>query len=397
MPSATQSRPWYDRPLPIGTVAGVPVAVSTSWVLITIAMVIVFAPQVQRSLPYLPWVSAAGVALVYTLILAVSVLLHEVAHALAARAVGWTGSRIEITLWGGHTSFEAERPTPGRSLVVSLVGPAVNLVLGGLGLALQHAWSPFGVPGLLLYMGIWSNLAVGAFNLLPGLPLDGGRIVESAAWKATGSEARGTIAAGWAGRVLVVLAVAVLVWRVLSTREGLGLFTLAIVALVLVPLWTGAGASLRHGRLRRRLEAMRASELLRPVALLPVGAPVAAAVAAGVLTGTVVLTRPAAGGLLRVMPQAVHAVPEALRAGTPASQAAVPADDGAVLGTDADGDALARAALASVSGTVLVVDTAGTCVGAVSREDVIAAVEGRVEGERGRVAPAPHPGRNHPQ
>ncbi|MDR2254741.1 MAG: site-2 protease family protein [Arthrobacter sp.] len=377
MPATGSTRPWYDRPLRVGAVAGVPVAVSTSWVLVTVFMVAIFAPQIRRTLPELGWVQAGAVALAYTLILALSVLLHEVAHALAARQVGWRDSSIEITLWGGHTSFEAHEESPGRSLYVSVVGPLVNLALGALGLVLQNAWDPHGVGGLLLYMAVWSNVAVGVFNLMPGLPLDGGRVVESVAWKITGSQAKGTIAAGWAGRVVVVAVLAAVVWAL--TRGGFepGMLTFAALALVLLPLWSGAGRSIQHGRLRLTLESMQAAQLLRPVQLLAPGASVASAEAAGVLYGTVVLASAPDGGLLRVLPEAVLAVPDALRGGTPATQAGVPADDGAVVSPDADGDRLARAALESISGTVLVVDEQGRCVGAVRREDVVAAIQGR--------------------
>lgn len=377
MPATGTTRPWYDRPLRLGAVAGVPVAVSTSWILVTVGMVAIFAPQIRRTLPELGWIAAGAVALVYTLILAVSVLLHEVAHALAARSVGWRDSSIEITLWGGHTSFEAHEESPGRSLFVSIVGPLVNLVLGGLGLVLQQAWAPQGVSELLLYMAVWSNFAVGVFNLLPGLPLDGGRVVEAIAWKITGSQAKGTIAAGWAGRVVVIGVVGAVVFALVRGGFTPGPLTFAALALVLVPLWTGAGRSLQHGRLRLNLEGMQASTLLRPVQLLPAGASVAGAEAAGVLYGTVVLATAPGGGLLRVLPEAVLAVPESLRGGTPATQAGVPADDGAVVSPDADGDRLARAALESISGTVLVVDESGRCVGAVRREDVVAAIQAR--------------------
>lgn len=383
MPSAqTPSRPWYDRPLPLGTVARIPVAVSTSWFLITVGMVAVFAPSIRDVLPYLGWVAAAGVALLYALILAISVLLHEVAHAVAARAMGWKDSRIEITLWGGHTSFEADHPTPGQSVLVSVVGPAVNLILGGLGFALVQILHPTGVADLLLYMAVWSNLAVGVFNLLPGLPLDGGRIVESIGWKITGSQGKGTVAAGWAGRIVVLAIAAFLAWQVLVNKVDFGLFTLALLAVVLVPLWTGAGSSIKHGRLRTRLEGMSAQELISPVTMLPAGSSVAGAEAAGVYGRTVVLAEdPSGAHLLRILPEAVDAVPPQLRAGTPVTQAGVLADDGVVLPPTADGDAIARAALASVSGTVLVVDSDGRCIGAVRREDVIAAIEGRVRKE----------------
>lgn len=373
----TPARPWYDRPLSLGSVAGVPVALSTSWLLITVGMVALFAPRIMQSLPSLGWLAAAGVALVYALILAVSVLLHEVAHALAARSVGWTGSSIEITLWGGHTSFREVNSTPGRSLYVSLVGPLVNLVLGGVGLLLMQGQALYGVPGLLLSMAVYSNLAVGVFNVLPALPLDGGRIVESLVWQITGSQAKGTIAGGWAGRVLVGLGVVFLAIFWIRAQDGAPIILLVLALVVLLPIWQGASAALRHGRLRRSLEQVNVQRLMSPVDMVPVGTSVAGAIDAGVLEGTVILAMdPERQHLLRVMPEAVLAVPEALRAGTPVTRAGVPADDAGVVTLASDGDALVRAVVESVSGTVLVVDQDGQCIGAVRREVVIAAIEG---------------------
>lgn len=378
----TPARPWFDRPLSLGSVAGVPVALSTSWLLITVGMVALFTPRILESLPTLSWVAAAAVALAYAVILAISVLLHEVAHALAARSVGWTGSSIEITLWGGHTSFREVDSTPGRSLYVSLVGPLVNLVIGGVGLLLMQGQPLYGVPGLLLSMAVYSNLAVGIFNVLPALPLDGGRIVESLVWQLTGSQAKGTIAGGWAGRILVGLGVVALAVFWVRGAQGPSLILLVLAVVVLLPIWQGASAALNHGRLRLSLEQVNIEALMSPVEMVPAGTSVAGAIELGVLDGTVILAMdPERQHLLRVMPEAVLAVPEQLRAGTPVTRAGVPADDAGVVTLGSNGDALVRAVVESVSGTVLVVDQDGQCIGAVRREVVIAAIEGRVRKE----------------
>ncbi|WP_158595372.1 site-2 protease family protein [Galactobacter caseinivorans] len=378
----TPARPWFDRPLSLGSVAGVPVALSTSWLLITVGMVALFTPRILESLPTLSWVAAAAVALAYAVILAISVLLHEVAHALAARSVGWTGSSIEITLWGGHTSFREVDSTPGRSLYVSLVGPLVNLVIGGVGLLLMQGQPLYGVPGLLLSMAVYSNLAVGIFNVLPALPLDGGRIVESLVWQLTGSQAKGTIAGGWAGRILVGLGVVALAVFWVRGAQGPSLILLVLAVVVLLPIWQGASAALKHGRLRLSLEQVNIEALMSPVEMVPAGTSVAGAIEVGVLDGTVILAMdPERQHLLRVMPEAVLAVPEQLRAGTPVTRAGVPADDAGVVTLGSNGDALVRAVVESVSGTVLVVDQDGQCIGAVRREVVIAAIEGRVRKE----------------
>ena len=111
-------------------------------------------------------------------------LVHELAHAFTARAVGLPVEQVVADLWGGHTQFTQEAPDPGRSALVAVVGPLSNAVLAGAGyvvLGFVHG----DVSGLLLGAGIYTNLFVAAFNLAPGLPLDGGRLVESAAWAVT--------------------------------------------------------------------------------------------------------------------------------------------------------------------------------------------------------------------
>ena len=168
----------------------------------------------------LPWLGARAylAALAFAVLLGLSVLVHELAHAGAARAFGWQVREIRLTLMGGHTTFDAAREAPGRSALVSLAGPAANLVLALLGAILLGSLDPGGLPRLVVELVTTANLLVGAFNLLPGLPLDGGRVVESLVWAVTGSETRGTVVAAWCGRVISVL---VVLWAqiILPKRE----------------------------------------------------------------------------------------------------------------------------------------------------------------------------------
>jgi Zn-dependent protease len=355
------------------------VNVSTSWLLITVIMVGLFAPRIHGWLPGISALGAVLVALGYTLILAVSVLIHELGHAFTARTVGWTGSTIEITLWGGHTTFNEVDSTPGRSLVVSFAGPAANLILGGMAIAAVLTLDPAGVPRALLVMGAWGNLLLGVFNLLPGLPLDGGRLVEAIGWRVSGSRATGTIAAGWAGRIVALLGVAALVVSIVRDVNSPPFLELAIGIAVLLPLFTGAGSAIRYGRLRRRVEGLSLQALTSPLVILDPGSSVQDAEAAGVDRGTVVMVSMAAGSgpsLLRILPEAVAAVAPEDRRGTPATRAGVAADDAGRLTHDATGDAIVEAVISSVSGSALIVDDRGTPIGAIRRENLISALEG---------------------
>ncbi|MDD0858101.1 site-2 protease family protein [Arthrobacter alpinus] len=187
---------------------------------------------------------------------------------MTAKMYGWQTHKIVLNLWGGHTEFDFSKATPGKALVVAFAGPIANFVLAGLGflvkLILPEATTLMSVILLLLAnIFIWANLLIGAFNILPGLPLDGGRLVESIVWKSTGSQEKGTVAAGWAGRIIVVVIVAVmLVVPYLQGRQP-DLTTSFIVVLLAGFLWMGASASIKGASMRLRLPAISAGSWQR--------------------------------------------------------------------------------------------------------------------------------------
>ncbi|MGJ9425192.1 site-2 protease family protein [Nesterenkonia halotolerans] len=230
-------------------IAGVPVRFRASWFLVSGAIVLLFGPQVQRIFPELGLLAYA-VALGYALLLMLSVLAHELAHALAARSFGWPATEIELNLWGGHTEFLAHRATPVKSLAVSLAGPAANLVIAGLGWYFSGLFELTGVAALLVQVTVLVNFMVGVFNLLPGLPLDGGRIVESAVWGATGSQDRGLRAAGWGGRVVVVLLLSGLAVLVITGIREISLVVVVVAVMVSFFLWQGASESIKVANAR---------------------------------------------------------------------------------------------------------------------------------------------------
>src|SRR5499427_3880130 len=160
---------------------GIPVFISPYWFQIAGLFVFLYArglvQQVPDSLRY-P-VAAAFVVLLYA-----SVLVHELSHSVVARAFGLPVRRILLYPLGGFSEIEREPPTPGREFLVSAAGPAVSLALAAAGYAVGRA-AGYGVTravyggsvaSVLLDQLVFANLLVGIFNLLPGLPLDGGRM-----------------------------------------------------------------------------------------------------------------------------------------------------------------------------------------------------------------------------
>ncbi len=252
----------------LGTIAGAPVRLSWSWLLIAAVITLAFGPQIQRALPAIGG-GAYAVALGYAVLLALSVLVHEAAHALTGRAFGQRTEEIALTLWGGHTQFRSPSARPLDTVLTAMAGPAANLVLAGLAHLAARAVPGPSVPALLLEVTVWANLLLAAFNALPGTPLDGGRMVESAVWAATGSRARGVEAAGWAGRVVAVGVLAAVLGPPTLAGRAPDLFVVVLAAWVALTLWRGADDAVRHGRWSRRLETLRLEQVEAPAIALP--------------------------------------------------------------------------------------------------------------------------------
>src|SRR5690606_29349053 len=192
------------------------------------------------------------------------VLVHELAHTLAALRFKLPVRRIQLQFFGGVSEIEKEAETPGREFVLAFVGPLLSLVLSGVFYLGLLAVDPSSVPGVLLAGLMISNLIVAVFNLLPGLPLDGGRMLRAVVWKLTGRPMTGTVAAAWVGRAL---AVSVLVGLPLLTQSGAPgsapADRVGLAAILAAIIWTGAGNSLRMARLREHLPELRARTLTR--------------------------------------------------------------------------------------------------------------------------------------
>ncbi len=251
----------------LARVGGVPIHIGASW-LVMAAAVIVIVGGANSGL------GAGGylVGAVYAVGLLVAVLVHEGAHAVAARAFGIEVHRIVADLWGGHTAYDGRLSSPGRSAVISVAGPVANLLLAALA-RLAGAGMPGGTAAYLVSGFSLVNLLLAAFNLLPGLPLDGGQIVDAAVWGLTGKRELGLIAGGWSGRVVTILVAGYfLVLPYLAGGRPAAsslLWTLVIGAF----MWQGATNAIRVGRARRMLAGVRVRDVLQPVVVVDQGTP----------------------------------------------------------------------------------------------------------------------------
>lgn len=256
----------------IGRLAGAPVYIGRSWFLVAGVIILIFGPVVERTLPELgAW--SYLVAGVFAILLLVSVLVHEAAHALVGQACGYSVNRLVADFWGGHTAYDSRDSTAGRSALVAIAGPLANAALAGVGwLWVQQAGG--GISFLLAAGFTYANAFVAAFNMLPGLPMDGGYLVDSLVWKITGSRGSGMIVAGWSGRLMVLALAWWLLGRPLLAGGSPNLTSFLWLVLLGGFLWMGASQSIKVGHARKRLEAVRVSQYLTPVVTVPAAAPI---------------------------------------------------------------------------------------------------------------------------
>ena len=238
--------------LRIGTIAGSPVLVSPSWFLVAGLIAYVMGPAVDDVQPGLGgWKYLVGVA--FAVALYGAVLLHEASHAIVARRFGYRIQSITLHFLGGATAIDRESERPRQEFWIAVVGPITSLAVGGAALAV-HFVLPDGLIRLIVDGLAASNLYIGVLNLVPALPLDGGRVLKSAVWAASGRASSGSLVAGWAGRVLAVGLVAVAILFAEVVRADM--FTVVIWILMAGFLWSGASQAIGAARLHERGERL---------------------------------------------------------------------------------------------------------------------------------------------
>lgn len=258
----------------IASVVGVPIVVMPSWFL--------FATYVLLIGPGLIGGGGRGYVLsgAFALMLLASVVLHEIGHCVTARAFGLPVRAITVNLLAGLTEITEPPQTPAREYAVAIAGPMVSILLCAVGVVTAAALPADGVAQALFLGVAISNGAIAGMNLLPGLPLDGGRVLRSLLWQVTKDPLRATRLSAYAGMLLAFAVVPVLVVGVLP---AVGLAdrdagTVVISALLGAFIYYGANASLRRARAEARLPRLTLDALARPALAVPATLPVAEAV-----------------------------------------------------------------------------------------------------------------------
>lgn len=248
--------------LQIFRVAGIPVRVDASWLLvfglISWSLAAGYFPHVLPAAT----VAAAWIhGVVAALLLFVSVFLHELSHALVALEHGVPVSGIRLHVFGGVSELEAEPPTPRAELLIAIVGPLTSFVIAALCFGLGRAVDgPPWVPALTGYLAA-VNFLVGVFNLAPGFPLDGGRLLRAMLWWASGRQSWATLWASRAGSAFAFLMIAIGLVRALR-GEMIGGLWFAFIGLF---LHQAARASRDLIVVRERLEPLRVADVMSAV------------------------------------------------------------------------------------------------------------------------------------
>jgi len=242
-----------------GKILGAPVIVQPSTLVMLAVLAYVFASAAGETTA-----RTLSIGLLLAASLVGSVLLHEVAHAIAARAFGRKVSEIVITLWGGHTSFDASGLTPLVNGVTAVAGPAMNLVIAGVARLVLLTAQPAGLTGSVLAYVAWANVLLAIFNILPGIPMDGGRVLESIVWSATRNRNKGTLVAAWVGRFVAVAVVVYSLGSPLLQGRRPGLIDVVVALMVFSILWPAASSAIAYSKAMLRRDGLTVAALMLP-------------------------------------------------------------------------------------------------------------------------------------
>jgi Zn-dependent protease len=250
--------------LQVARIAGIPIYLTTSWILLALILILGYGPYLSGRHPGIS-AYVLGASIVVSLIL--TVLLHELGHAAAARRfrVGVRG--ITLELLGGYTELEREAPTPRAEAMIALAGPGVSFLLAFASGALLFVTDRGSVVGDLVFQLAATNAIVAIV----------GRALRAVVWRITRDPHRADVVASWGGRVIAIVTIVLGVALYHRDRVGLGLVGLIFFLMVAMTMWRGANQSLRYARVKQRIPEINAGAMARPLHLVPSRTPLAEA------------------------------------------------------------------------------------------------------------------------
>ncbi|MBV9592657.1 MAG: M50 family metallopeptidase [Actinobacteria bacterium] len=362
--------------IPVGRFFGVPLYFTPSWVLVATLITIMYAAAIRDRLEGASTAAAYAGGAGFALALALCLLAHELGHVSVSLALGKRVRRVVIMFLAGMSEIEDEIARARDECLIAVAGPIVSALLAGILFALAPLASGSELAHLIVLLLAWSNLVLAAFNLLPGLPLDGGRMLRAAVWGATHSQRIGSRVAGWAGLALAILVAAGSV--ALSVRIA-DVATALLGVLLGVFIWAGAGQVLRVTALTDRLAVVRLPDLLRPGLFVRADTPLGEALRRTREVGArgIVVLDGAERPQAIVDEAAARRVSDERLAWTPVAQVARPIEPGMILPDTLSADELIGAIRRTPASEYLVVHADGGPAGILAAADLATVLSAR--------------------
>lgn len=236
--------------IPIGRLFGISIDLDYSWFLIVALLTWMLAASYYPS-EFPGWTDSAywAVGLATSILLFVSVLVHELAHSLVAQRYGIAVPRITLFLFGGVSQIADEPPGAASEFWIAIAGPLTSLAICAIGWEIEPLFTgETQIFALIRYLWVM-NLLLALFNLIPGFPLDGGRVLRALVWKSTKNYHRATVMAGMSGRFFGFLLIFLGIWQAL-TGDIIGGIWIAVIGWFLE---SAAGGQLQQESVRSML------------------------------------------------------------------------------------------------------------------------------------------------
>ncbi|MCP3988872.1 MAG: CBS domain-containing protein [Actinomycetia bacterium] len=351
-------------------IARIDIYLHWSWLGILGLLVLGFRAQLAIGYPELAPTRLWAYAAIGSVVFLASVLLHELAHALMAQARGIDVEGITLYLFGGATEADASSGQARDELVIAAVGPLASVGLAAVLWLVALAVGPdeSALGGLIAYLAV-VNLVLAAFNMTPGLPLDGGRVFRSLVWSATGDFRKATRWAASAGVAVGYFLIGI--GLVTFWQGGIGGIWFAAIGWLISQ---SARAAVQQEDLRLTFAGLTAADVMTPgVVTIPAHSSVAEAVGTQFASANYT-TFPVVDGISVIGTlslRTIRALSQDQRASLSAGQAAVPVDPDMVVGLDTSMTSVLEALTRSQQGGRVLVFDGQALVGIISTSDVV--------------------------
>jgi Zn-dependent protease/predicted transcriptional regulator len=242
----------------LGQVFGIPIYLHPSWFIIFFLITLSLTTQFTSKHPN--WSSSQHLSLgiITSVLFFASVVFHELSHSLIARHYKIKVESITLFIFGGLSSIQTDPTSAKQEINIAVAGPLSSFFLCGVFFLVYHFWHGNEMVQAATWWLGWVNLGLGAFNLVPGFPLDGGRILRGIAWSITGDFARASRIASTSGKVFAYLMIFFGVWQALHGNWVGGLW-IAFIGWFLLSASQESGAQVA---IRNTLTGVRAADIM---------------------------------------------------------------------------------------------------------------------------------------